>query len=126
MQRRDTYRLPIPASCSATCFFRLSNDQAESAMAVVDISYGGIGLLGFSPDLDLTAGQIIKGCRLELSQTGIIHCDLRIGSQSELTLKNQIKTVRTGCEFTHLKSQDKHLLQRFIFGIEKQQLSAQE
>ncbi|WP_373974379.1 hypothetical protein NT239_12110 [Chitinibacter sp. SCUT-21] len=121
MQRRDSLRLAISPALPCSCFIRPIDALSESRFAIVDIGYGGLGLLGFSPDLDLQAGQILRGCRIELAHFGIFHCDLSIGSQSELILKNGIKTIRTGAQFTHLNSQAKNLLQRFIFSLETQQ-----
>ncbi|QLI81960.1 PilZ domain-containing protein [Chitinibacter fontanus] len=124
MQRRDFFRQPIPASISAQCYVPTANRSDESAIPIVDISYGGLGLLGIHPDFELDSGQLLRGCRVELGSLGIIHCDLLIGSQSAVTLKNGIATVRTSCKFQHLTSNAKNLLQRFIFLLEQQSLNS--
>lgn len=123
MQRRDFFRQSIPAGNLAQCYLRTGNTIEESAIPIVDISYGGLGLLGIHPDIDLTNGQLLRGCRVELGSLGIIHCDLLVGSQSEIMLKNGIATVRTSCQFQHLNSSAKNILQRFIFILEQQLLN---
>ncbi|WP_157314267.1 flagellar brake protein [Chitinibacter sp. GC72] len=119
MQRRDTYRIPIPHSVSTRCFIRM-RDGSEVMIAVIDISVGGIGLIGFSPDVDLQEGNEFTGCRLELPGIGAVHCKLLVGRQSEITLDNGIKTIRTGCKFAQLSSQNENLLQRFIYALEQE------
>lgn len=118
MQRRDNYRLLIPVTLPANCFIPTPNG-GEAAIALTDISIGGIGLLGFNPDIELIEGETLYGCRVELPSMGIIHCDLVVRTQSDITLKNGIKTIRTGCQFAHLNAQNETLLQRYLFQLEQ-------
>ncbi|WP_410500128.1 PilZ domain-containing protein [Chitinibacter sp. S2-10] len=122
MQRRDTFRLPIPHAFASDCFIDTPRG-IEAIIALADVSLGGVGLIGFSADIELQTGMTLKGCRIELRHVGAIHCTLNIGQQTEIILPNGIRTIRTGCQFSQLSVHSEQLLQRFIFMLEHASLT---
>ena len=121
LQRRDSYRLSIPLSTPLSCRIPLASEEIE--ISISDISLGGLGLLGFSPDISLHIGSILRNCRIELPQIGVISADIEICTSNEQLLKNGIRTLRTGCRFLNLSGTGQTLLQRYINQVERKRLA---
>lgn len=121
LQRRDSYRLSIPLSTPLSCIIPVDNGEAE--ISIADISLGGIGLLGYFPDISLNVGNILKNCRIELPQIGVITSDIEVCISNEQLLKNGIKTLRSGCRFLNLSGTGQTLLQRYINQVERKRLA---
>lgn len=122
MQRRDFYRLDIPMSQKVSCIIPLENG-GYSEISVTDISLGGLSLLGVLPELPLVVGDVLHNCRIKLLDVGIIEADMQVCIVIDVTLRNGIKTQRTGCRFFNLSGQMETLIQRFINKIERQRIS---
>lgn len=121
LQRRDSYRLSVPLSTPLSCLIPIGSEDGE--ISISDISLGGLGLLGYSPDISLDVGSILKNCRIELPQIGVITADIEICTNSEQLLKNGIRTLRTGCRFLNLSGTGQTLLQRYINQVERKRLA---
>lgn len=121
LQRRDFYRLAVPLSTPLSCRIPIGNEDSE--ISISDISLGGLGLLGYCPDIALDVGHILKNCRIELPQTGVITADIEVCTSSEYVLKNGIRTLRTGCRFLNLSGTGQTQLQRYINQVERKRLA---
>jgi flagellar brake protein len=121
LQRRDFYRLSIPLSTPLSCLIPLSSGDAE--ISISDISLGGMGLLGYVPDISLDVGNVLKNCRIELPFIGVITADVEICTSSEQLLKNGIRTLRSGCRFMNLSGTGQTLLQRYINQVDRKRLA---
>ena len=122
LQRRDFYRLSIPLSTPLSCLIPIKNG-GDAEISISDISLGGIGLLGYYPDLDLSIGSILHRCRIELPHIGVITSDIEICTSSAILLKNGIRTLRSGCRFMHLSGLSETLIQRYINHVERKRLA---
>ncbi|AZN37704.1 flagellar brake protein [Iodobacter ciconiae] len=122
MQRRDFYRLDIPMSQKIDCVIPL-NDGGHTELSITDISLGGLSLLGVSSDLPMQVGDVLRDCRVQLLDIGIIEVDMQICIVIDVTLRNGIKTQRIGCRFFDLSGKMQTLIQRFINKIERQRIS---
>lgn len=122
IQRRDYYRLTVPLGQPLSCFFPAGHGE-EFEVSLVDISVGGIGILGYVPGLRLTAGTVYHGVRIELPEAGTVVGDIEIRSSYTVTLKNGIKTVRTGGQFINLPGPMQSLVQRYITRVERERIA---
>lgn len=120
LQRRDSYRLSVPLSTPLSCRFPLDYEDGE--ISISDISLGGLGLLGYFPDIPLEVGNILRNCRIELPQFGVITADIEVCTSNEQLLKNGIRTLRSGCRFINLSGTGQTLLQRYINQVERKRL----
>lgn len=121
LQRRDFYRLSVPLSTPLSCLIPLACGEAE--ISISNISLGGMGLLGYYPDISLDVGNILKNCRIELPLVGVITADVEICTNSEQLLKNGIRTLRSGCRFINLSGTGQTLLQRYINHVDRKRLA---
>nr|WP_314901513.1 flagellar regulator YcgR PilZN domain-containing protein [uncultured Deefgea sp.] len=121
LQRRDYYRLSVPLSTPLSCLIPIGNEQAE--ISITDISLGGVGLLGYLPDISLEVGNTLKNCRIELPQMGVITADIEVCTSNDQILRNGIRTLRSGCRFLNLSGTGQTLLQRYINQIERKRLA---
>lgn len=122
LQRREYYRLLLPLARPLTCLIpNIDGDVVE--VGLVDISLGGVGILGYNPDIVLEPGRIYHGCRIELPEIGTILTDLLIKNVFDVTLRNGIRTRRSGCEFLHMPGTMQTLIQRYISKIERERLA---
>ncbi|MDK2122967.1 flagellar brake protein [Parachitinimonas caeni] len=122
LQRRDHYRLTTPLGQPLSCHIPVSA-QEEIEVALIDISLGGMGILGYVPGLKLAPGTCYAHVRIELPGTGTIVADIQVRSTFDITLRNGIRSVRTGCQFLNLPGTMQALVQRYITRIERERLA---
>lgn len=122
IQRRDFYRLTVPLGNPLSCFFPTGHGE-DFEVSLVDVSVGGIGILGYVPGLRLTAGTIYHSVRIELPDAGTVVADVEIRSSYNVTLRNGIKTVRTGGQFINLPGPMQSMVQRYITRVERERIA---
>lgn len=122
LQRREYYRLTVPLSIPLVCYIPTADGEVVE-VSLVDISLGGVGIIGYPPDIALEPGRTYQNCRIELPETGTIVVDLAIKSAFDITLKNGIRTRRSGCEFTRIPGTMQNLIQRYINRVERERLN---
>lgn len=122
LQRRDFYRLTVPLGQPLSCHLPVGHGD-EIEISLVDISVGGVGILGFVPGLQLEPGARYHGVRIELPDAGTIAADIEIRASFEVTLKNGIKTIRTGTQFVNLPGPMQTMIQRYITRIERERIA---
>lgn len=121
LQRRDAYRQRIPVREPLQCLIPVPG-QEDVALDVADISVNGVGLLGFSPELNLRRGMSLGSCKMNLPGCGLLVAELIVQSVEEHQLRQQIATLRTGCSFVALAPGAQSLIMRYINRIERQRL----
>ncbi len=122
LQRREYYRLPIPAARPLKCRIPMLFPGGGSGVfeaTVLDISVGGVGLAGLPEDIPLEVGQTFPDCRIELTEVGIIDCTLRICQLGVSFVRDQPRQ-RAGCEFVNLPGAQQTLIQRYIIKVERE------
>ncbi len=119
LQRREYYRISTPISAPLKCEVPLPSG-GKVDVTVVDISVGGVGIVGYPAGLDLEVGAVYPGCRIELPEVGTVLATLQIRSSFDVTLRSGAQTRRSGCQFLDLPSNMQVLLQRYIIKLERE------
>jgi flagellar brake protein len=128
LQRRDSYRLPVPQHSRIDCVIRLPHpDQTEASgqtvehePRVVDISTEGVALLLPNPDLPLTVGTLLQDSVLSLPEGDSARLTLRVQNLQHITLPNGTQNLRLGCQMIGASPRFVAQLQRYIFKIERE------
>ena len=118
LQRREFYRLTAPAANPLKCMVPIKGTPVETQ--ILDISIGGVGLLCYATDVDLVTGARYAGARIDLPDFGPVAVTLEIRNTFEVTLKNGLKTMRSGCQFLELPSSVEQAVQRYILRSERE------
>ncbi|MDR3412335.1 MAG: flagellar brake protein [Formivibrio sp.] len=122
VQRRDYFRLSVPANQWMYCQIPAHENAEFIAAEIADISLGGIGLLGPLPALILTPGMRLTGCRIELADVGTLLVDLLVCTLHTLTTRSDQHTLRIGCRFILLTGSDQTLIQRYLNRLERSRI----
>lgn len=120
LQRREYFRLTTPIANPLKCRLFLPGGESID-VTIVDISVGGIGIIGYEPNIELSPGSVYKACRIDLPDTGTVIASLEIRNAFEVTLKNGVSTKRSGCRFVDLSPNMQALIQRYITKLEREQ-----
>lgn len=131
IQRRDFFRLSIPAGTPVMCIIPIKRDNpdkpdAPAAMrevAVLDISGGGIGLLCGEDEADLLKGKTFQDCKIPLPGIGIATATIEVKSGIKFTARNNVVQMRAGCQFINLSSQAESLLHRYTTRLQAEALA---
>lgn len=122
VQRRDYFRLTVPARQPALCYLQQTGSDAIEA-EVADISLGGLGLYGPLPGIVPLPGMRFADCRLELPEIGIVPIDLLVCATHDITPRGGQRTLRIGCRFMHLSGRGQTLVQRYINHLERSRIT---
>ena len=117
-QRREYYRVPTPIAHPLMCQVALPNG-GKGELPIVDISVGGIALMGRPQGIDMVVGTILHGCRIALPEIGNIVATLEVRNNVELTLRSGLKALRSGCMFTDLTAGMQVMIQRYIIRLDR-------
>ena len=118
LQRREFYRIPTPVLQAIKCAVPAAQGRLVE-LAVADISLGGVCLVGEVNGAVLEIGCVLEGCRILLPDAGALSTDICVRNSYLVTLKNDQKSRRTGCEFLRLGAQQEATLQRYIIRLER-------
>lgn len=118
LQRRNYYRLSVPYNQTLKCTIPLP-DQMPVEVEIMDISLGGIGIIGYTPEIPLEPGMVYEHCSLNLPGFGMIVTSLQIRNSFDFTLRSGVHTRRSGCTFLDLSPQTESLIQRYILEQER-------
>lgn len=125
LQRREYYRLVTPVATPIICQMLLSRSPqaapAETAVPLLDISGGGVGLLA-RPELEgaFQVGDVFTDCRIELPEEGLLVCNLAVRNKFHVTTKSGNQHLRVGCEFDNLPGTRLSMVQRYITRVERE------
>ena len=117
-QRREYYRMPTSVSHPVRCQIDLEGGSLDAV--VQDISLGGVGVLTYSDDVRLKVGDVFRGCRLAIPDSGIFAVSLSVRTVETQVLKNGAKTHRAGCQFIDLSPSVETDIQRYIIRLERE------
>jgi flagellar brake protein len=123
IQRREAYRIDMPANEVVACRFphpKLAN--REVVLRVADLSVRGMGL---AADVGLWPAEpdsIIKACRIDLPEIGVVHGDARVVRVLKNLLAGKCRLV-IGCQFVQLTGNGGTLLQKYILQLERTRLA---
>jgi c-di-GMP-binding flagellar brake protein YcgR len=113
LQRREAFRVRTPLTKPAHCLVPYSEDGKQyEKLRMLDVSVGGMGLLTYPEKFDLTIGEIVDSCFLELPGIGSIAAGIRV--QHVEGLPRDERARRVGCEFVNLAPQSRLMLQRYV------------
>lgn len=133
LQRREYFRLTIPARSPVKCRIPLpvsEGAEGESEPRIVevdvmDISGGGVGM-GMPPeDVDFNIDMVFHKCEIELPSGGTIVASLRVRSIFDVTRHDGKISRRAGCDFVNLADPMLTMLQRYII-VEERERKARE
>jgi c-di-GMP-binding flagellar brake protein YcgR len=113
LQRRDAFRVRPPLSKPATCRVPLATEAGHfEGLRVLDISIGGLAVLTYPEQFDLSAGMTIEGCQLDLPGVGGTSVNLRVRHIDPLPRDE--KARRCGCEFVNMAPATQLMLARYV------------
>jgi c-di-GMP-binding flagellar brake protein YcgR len=119
LQRREYYRVTTPIFKPLKCIV-LMGDGRKIEMAIEDISIGGVGVVLPPADAVVEPGMIFNGCSLILPEIGNIVAAMEIRNVFEVTLRNDLKTKRAGCQFINLSPNMQSMIQRYIIKVQRE------
>lgn len=109
IQRRDFFRLSIPAGAPIKCII----PAMMCEVPVLDISCGGIGLQCGENDTKLVPGKTFEDCQIPLPDIGTVKVTIEVKSNIKFTARNSVVQTRAGCQFINLSNQMEQLLHRY-------------
>ncbi|MBL8490219.1 MAG: flagellar brake protein [Rhodocyclaceae bacterium] len=120
LQRREYYRLVTPAARPLRCHIPMPGGATSLAATVLDISGGGLAVVVPPEGVEFTPGTVFPACRIELPEVGSLVTDLRVKNLFEVTLRNGVQVMRSGCQFERLPGPMLTLVQRYILKVERE------
>lgn len=119
LQRREYYRLPAPTMRPPRCHITLPGHERVEAR-ILDISCGGLAVVGLPPGLTAEAGTRFGECRLELPDVATLNVALEVRNVFDMTLRNGQRTRRCGCAFVNAPESVLAQIQRYIIRVERE------
>jgi c-di-GMP-binding flagellar brake protein YcgR len=122
IQRREYYRLTLPSGNPIHCRIPLPEHTTRKVLDVnlVDISVGGIGIIGYPPDVEFDSDIVYRGCRIDLPYIGAINFAMQIRSTFRVTLQGGQPVKRSGCQFVDMPEPTVSQIQRYILQHERE------
>jgi flagellar brake protein len=115
--RRERYRVALSEAEPVRCELLIAGAPATQCDAF-DLSAGGIGLIVFGDTNDLTSGNVVRDCRLELPRVAVLSIDMELRHKVAYSLPDGRKFARLGYRFLNLSNDDQDAIHRFITEIE--------
>ncbi|MHB1676696.1 MAG: flagellar brake protein [Sulfuriferula sp.] len=118
LQRREYFRVNIPAGQSNRCIIPLTGDSYN--VTLVDISGGGVAILDERKILELEPGYEYNDCQIQLADIGLVQVNLQVRNWQDLSLAPGKTNRRIGCQFVGLSPGMLTLVQRYIMHLERE------
>ncbi|MBI3525144.1 MAG: flagellar brake protein [Betaproteobacteria bacterium] len=130
LQRREYFRLTIPARSPVKCRIPLPVPEGGNAartveVDVIDISGGGLGMVVPPEDVEFNVDMVFQKCEIELPSGGTIVTALRVRSIFDVTRNDGTTSRRAGCDFINFGGPMLSMLQRYII-VEERERKARE
>ena len=130
IQRRDNFRLKIPASTPVKCIIPIKPfdpdkpDEPEITreVSIVDISCGGIGLLCGENETDLLPGGAFQNCLISLPDIGNLRISINVKNNVKFTTQKDLVITRAGCQFGRMDNRMNAMLQSYITHLQSESL----
>lgn len=121
MQRRQFFRVTIPNSISAVCYFQTADKNIK--MEIHDISIGGLSIMiiGDFP-LPFEMYNVYEKCEVQLSIGNNLKLDLEVRNHLKKPPIRKKPVIQVGFAFRNISEAEMNQIQRFIFNIESQRL----
>lgn len=116
--RREHPRIPVPADVSLRCVADEGNAISFEAR-ITDISLDGMGGMLYDSGIMLTAGTMLKGCRIITPRGAAIVADLEVRYVTTTTLPDGTLANRAGVRFMQRPEQIEALINMFIRDLDK-------
>lgn len=122
LQRREYYRLRLPADRSFACQVTVQAadpfaEPRRHSLTAYDLSCGGIALTGYPSSLGPARGTIYRGARLLLPDLPVVTADLEV---VHVQSASGLEPARLGCRFITTSDGAQTLVQRFINRVERE------
>jgi len=116
VQRREYFRLPIPADAHLQCVIPHKSETPMKAaeVTIMDISIGGIALACREQGVQLAEGEIYPDCRIDLPGIGTLVATIQVKNLFDVTTPNGQTTKHAGCEFVQPDGKTSMLLQMYV------------
>lgn len=115
---RDQPRIPVPGNVSLRCVADEGNAISFEAR-ITDISLDGMGGITYESGIMLTAGAVLKGCRIITLGGKAIIADLKVRYVTTVTLADGTLAYRAGVRFMQRPEQIEALIGMFIRDLDK-------
>jgi c-di-GMP-binding flagellar brake protein YcgR len=122
LQRREYYRLVAPVAQPLRCTLALLGPGGERQTIdaqIIDISGGGIAVMGSLAGTEFVPEQEFESCRLELPDIGRIDAGLRVRNVFQITLRSGARVKRYGCQFLRMPHAMQSMIERYIMKVER-------
>ncbi|MBL8481559.1 MAG: flagellar brake protein [Rhodocyclaceae bacterium] len=119
LQRREYYRLVLPATHPLKCTIPLQDGKSTVEMQVLDISAGGVAIVTPPSGLPFDPEIVYPDCQVQLPEVGTVVASLQVRNVFSVTLKNGQTVKRAGCQFVELSSTMSALIQRYIMKVDR-------
>lgn len=125
LQRRECFRLDLPASEALHCAIPVQPDKPSTGkqqlhqVPIVDISIGGVKLSCKEGTLDMEEGQVYENCQIDLPHIGKINVTITVRSLYIQITKSKQTIKRAGCQFTKIDGASSIMLQRYVTNLQR-------
>ncbi len=137
IQRRNYFRLNVPASSPLSCLITVKPVDPDKPdepgnvrnVPIIDIkapamniSGGGISLLCGEHETELLPGRVFQDCRISLPGIGTIRVDIEVRNSIKFTSRNGSVNTHVGCQFGRMDNQTSSLLQSYITRLQSESM----
>jgi len=127
-QRREDYRVEVPAEDEAACTLRFARKFERPAYAVrldlCDISAGGLSLADYDRRLVDMVGCVVKDCELHFpDQHKTVLVDLKLLRAQTESLMNQLALTRVSAQFLSLSDVASQAIRRYVSDVQRRQIA---
>lgn len=121
VQRREFFRMDIPASNPATCTIRdASLPSGQAVFTLANISAGGLQLIDRTNLLaDRSVGTFFDTCTLALPGTGSLDVSLRLLRHTKLVQDGDKHLAMVACRFFNLPANREITIQQYVGALER-------
>lgn len=126
IQRREFFRMDVPATNPATCLIRdASLPDGQAALPLANISAGGLQLIDRHQILaDHPIGAIFGDCALDMPDVGIQNISLRMLRRNHLLQDgDRPPLLVVACRFFNLPANRQITIQQYVGALERAVLS---
>lgn len=126
IQRRDNFRISTPITRPLKCIIPIAEENQSSTIEIIllDISCGGIGVIGQHAAINFELGVIYTNCLITLPEIGIVKTSIKVKNVYAVTLHSGNTCQRAGCEFINLPAKTEAMIQRYI--VKQEQMMKME
>jgi len=127
-QRREDYRLEVPADDEAFCTFKFVRKFERALYSVTleirDVSAGGLSVADYDRQLMDVVGSTVKSCELRLpNQHRPLLVNLKVLHEAEEPFSKKLAVSRVGCQLVDPSDTVGLAIRRYIAELERRQIA---